>query len=49
MLFIAIVFILFMFYLFHVTKLQLIRYLERGEVEQALKLLRTMDMMSKDD
>ena len=49
MLFIAIVFILFVFYVFHVTKLQLIKYLEKGEVEQALKLLRTMDMMSKDD
>ena len=49
MLFVAIVFILFSFYLFHVTKLQLIKYLERGEVEQALKLLRTMDMLSKDD
>ena len=49
MLFLSIVFILFMFYVFHKTKMQLIRYLERGEVDNALRLLKLMDLFAKDD
>ena len=49
MLFLALVFILFMFYVFHTTKMQLIRYLERGEVDNALRLLKLMDLFAKDD
>ena len=49
MLFIAIVFILCMFYVFHATKIQLIEYLEKGEVDKALRLLKLMDAVSKDD
>lgn len=49
MLFLAIVFILFMFYVFHTTKVQLIRYLEKGQTDKALRLLKLMDMFAKDD
>jgi len=49
MLFIAILFILFIIYIVHVSKQDLIRYLEKGDIDSALQLLRTFDRMAKDD
>jgi hypothetical protein len=49
MLFIALLFILFIIYVVHVSKEQLIEYLEKGDIDNALRLLRTFDKMAKDD
>jgi len=43
MLFIAILIILIIVYLIHVTRMQLIDMLERGDVDRALRLLHIFD------
>lgn len=43
MLFIAFVFILFIFYLVHVTRMQLIDLLNDNKVEEALRVLKLFD------
>lgn len=43
MLFIAFIFILFIFYLIHVTRAQLIDLLNDGKVEEALRVLKLFD------
>ena len=45
MLFIAFIFILFIFYLIHVTRMQLITLLRKGEVDEALKVLTMFDKL----
>ena len=49
MLFVALLFILFIIYVVHVSKQELIGYLERGDIDSALRLLRTFDSISKKD
>ncbi len=43
MLFIAFVFIIFIFYLVHVTRMQLIDLLNDNKVEEALRVLKLFD------
>ena len=43
MIYIAFIFILFIFYLIHVTRMQLIKLLKEGSVEEALKVLTLFD------
>ena len=43
MLFLAFIFILFIFYLIHVTRMQLIKLLREGQVEEALRVLTMFD------
>lgn len=43
MLFIAFIFILFIFYLIHITRMQLITLLRKGDVDEALKVLTMFD------
>ena len=43
MLFIAFIFILFIFYLIHVTRMQLITLLRKGEIDEALRVLTMFD------
>ena len=43
MIYIAFIFILFIFYLIHVTRMQLIKLLKEGNVEEALKVLTLFD------
>lgn len=43
MLFIAVLIILIIVYLIHVTRMQLIDMLEKGEVDRALNILRMFD------
>ena len=46
MLFLAFIFIIFIFYLIHVTRMQLIDLLNDGKVDEALRVLKLFD---KDD
>jgi len=43
MIYIAFIFIIFIFYLIHATRMQLIKLLEQGNVEEALKVLTLFD------
>lgn len=43
MLFIAFIFILFTFYLIHVTRMQLITLLQKGHIDEALRVLTMFD------
>ena len=43
MLFIAIIVIIVIIFLIHTTKVELIRILEKGDVDGALRLLQTFD------
>lgn len=43
MLFIAFIFILFIFYVIHTTRMQLIKLLKDGNIEEALRILQLFD------
>lgn len=49
MLIIAIIFIFFMIYVVHSTRVLLIEYLEKGDTRSALRILKTLDSDDKTD